>query len=91
MPASGILARLDSAGGAGIRVPPAQMPIFGSPSNGTPILSAAPRAGLGLPLKALAWADGAGSVAVSFNAPRTSGPGMASRRGSSETSRPGAP
>jgi len=46
-----------------------QMLIFGNPKAGTPLLIAAPRIGLDLPLKALAWEDEQGSVWLSCNAP----------------------
>jgi uncharacterized protein (DUF302 family) len=45
------------------------MLLFGNPKAGTPILIAAPRAGLDLPLRALAWEDADGAVWVSSNAP----------------------
>jgi uncharacterized protein (DUF302 family) len=50
-------------------MPPMQMLLFGNPKGGTPLLVAAPRAGLDLPLKALAWEESDGTVWVSMNAP----------------------
>jgi uncharacterized protein (DUF302 family) len=67
-----IFARIDfgkDAERAGLSMRPMQMLIFGNPKAGTPLLIAAPRIGLDLPLKALAWEDEQGSVWLSCNAP----------------------
>jgi uncharacterized protein (DUF302 family) len=67
-----IFARIDFSGDAaraGMKLAPMQMLLFGNPKAGTPLLAAAPRSGLDLPLKALAWADGDGQVWLSWNAP----------------------
>lgn len=67
-----VFARIDFSGdaqNAGLVMRPMQMLIFGSPKAGTPLLVAAPRIGLDLPLKALAWADEADSVRLSCNDP----------------------
>jgi uncharacterized protein (DUF302 family) len=67
-----VFARIDFAADAqraGLSMPPMQMLIFGNPKAGTPLLVAAPRVGLDLPLKALAWEDAAGSVWLSCNEP----------------------
>jgi uncharacterized protein (DUF302 family) len=67
-----LFARIDFSGDAqraGLTMRPMQMLIFGNPKAGTPILASTPRAGLDLPLKALAWEDGAGAVWLSFNTP----------------------
>src|SRR5271170_5210495 len=42
--------------------------IFGNPALGTPVMEAAPLAGLDLPLKVLVWADGA-QTKVSYVSP----------------------
>ena len=42
--------------------------IFGSPQSGTPVMEAAPIAGLDLPLKVLIWADGH-ETKLSYTAP----------------------
>lgn len=42
--------------------------LFGNPAAGTPVMDAAPLAGLDLPLKVLVWADDDGT-AVSYTAP----------------------
>lgn len=65
-------ARIDYSGDAqrvGLTMRPMQMLIFGNPKAGTPLLAAAPRVGLDLPLKALAWEDDEGAVWLSCNAP----------------------
>jgi uncharacterized protein (DUF302 family) len=75
-----VFARIDFSGDAeraGLAMRPMQMLLFGSPKAGTPILIAAPRAGLDLPLRALAWEDADGTVWVSTNAPEH----LASRHG----------
>jgi uncharacterized protein (DUF302 family) len=67
-----VFARIDFSGDAeraGLTMRPMQMLLFGSPKAGTPILMAAPRAGLDLPLRALAWEDADGTVWISTNAP----------------------
>lgn len=48
---------------------PMQMLIFGNPKAGTALLQAAPRIGLDLPLKGLAWEDAEGAVWLSYTAP----------------------
>ena len=66
-----IFARIDYSGdaaAAGLSMCPMQMLLFGNPKAGTPLLQASPRAGLDLPLKALAWQDADGATWLSFNA-----------------------
>jgi uncharacterized protein (DUF302 family) len=41
--------------------------IFGDPAVETPLLLAAPTAGIDLPLKMLVWTDAAGSVWLAYN------------------------
>jgi uncharacterized protein (DUF302 family) len=53
---------------AGLSMRPEQMLIFGNPKAGTPILQAAPTAGLDLPLKALVWQDPDGNTWLGYNA-----------------------
>ncbi len=63
-----IFARIDFSGDAeraGLTMRPMQMLIFGNPKAGTPLLTTAPRIGLDLPLKALAWMDESGNVWLS--------------------------
>jgi uncharacterized protein (DUF302 family) len=67
-----VFARIDFAGDAdraGLALGPMQALLFGNPRAGTPLLVSSPRAGLDLPLKALAWEDAEGHVWVSFNTP----------------------
>jgi uncharacterized protein (DUF302 family) len=67
-----IVARVNHAGAAakaGLRLRPTQLLIFGNPKGGTPIMVAAPTAGIDLPLKALAWEDANGKVWLSYNSP----------------------
>ena len=54
---------------AGLAMPGTKLVLFGSPAAGTPVMVAAPLAAIDLPLKILVWADGAGTVSVSYNAP----------------------
>ena len=46
-----------------------QMLIFGNPKAGTPLMVAAPTAGLDLPLKALVWEDTDGTW-IAYNDPQ---------------------
>jgi uncharacterized protein (DUF302 family)/uncharacterized membrane protein YidH (DUF202 family) len=65
-----IFARIDHSGEAekvGLKMPPTQLLIFGSPKAGTPVMLAAPTSAIDLPLKALAWQDSAGKVWLSYN------------------------
>jgi uncharacterized protein (DUF302 family) len=54
---------------AGLAMRPTQLLIFGSPKGGTPLMVAAPRLAIDLPLKALVWQDEAGQVWLSYNSP----------------------
>jgi uncharacterized protein (DUF302 family) len=67
-----LFARIDfsgDAGRAGLTMRPMQMLLFGNPVAGTPLLIQAPRSGLDLPVKALAWQDANGKIWVSLNDP----------------------
>jgi uncharacterized protein (DUF302 family) len=67
-----IFALIDQSGEAekaGLTMRPAQVLIFGNPKGGTPLMVAAPRAAIDLPLKALAWQDEEGKVWLSYNSP----------------------
>ena len=60
-----IVARVDHAGaaeGAGLKLRPTTLLIFGKPQGGTPLMQCDQRVGIDLPLKALAWQDEAGQV-----------------------------
>jgi len=67
-----VFARIDfsgDAGRAGLSMRAEQMLIFGNPKAGTPLLLAAPAAGLDLPLKLLAWEAPDGKVWAAYNDP----------------------
>lgn len=67
-----IFARVDHSGEAAkvsLQMRPTQLVIFGSPKGGTPLMVAAPRLAIDLPLKALAWQDEGGKVWLSYNSP----------------------
>jgi uncharacterized protein (DUF302 family) len=67
-----VFALIDHSGEAekaGLKMRPAQLLIFGSPKAGTPLMIAAPRLAIDLPLKALAWQDEQGNVWLSYNSP----------------------
>jgi uncharacterized protein (DUF302 family) len=54
---------------AGMKMPPTKLLIFGNPRAGTPVMLAAPRSALDLPLKILIWEDADKKVWVSYNSP----------------------
>jgi uncharacterized protein (DUF302 family) len=67
-----VFALIDHSGEAekvGLAMRPTQLLIFGSPKGGTPLMVAAPRLAIDLPLKALAWQDEQGKVWLSYNSP----------------------
>jgi uncharacterized protein (DUF302 family) len=67
-----VFALIDHSGEAekaGLAMRPTQLLIFGSPKGGTPLMVAAPRLAIDLPLKALAWQDEHGQVWLSYNTP----------------------
>jgi uncharacterized protein (DUF302 family) len=67
-----LFALVDHGGEAekvGMKMPPTKLLIFGSPKAGTPLMLAAPRIAIDLPLKILVWEDAAGKVWVSYNTP----------------------
>jgi uncharacterized protein (DUF302 family) len=67
-----VFARIDHAGGAkevGLDLRPTEILIFGNARGGTPLMQAAQSIGIDLPLKALAWEDGAGKVWLGYNEP----------------------
>jgi uncharacterized protein (DUF302 family) len=51
----------------GMKMPPTKLLILGKPEAGTPLMLAAPRLAIDLPLKILVWQDAAGQVWVSTN------------------------
>jgi uncharacterized protein (DUF302 family) len=67
-----IFARIDfcaDAARAGLSMRPEQLIVFGNPKAGTPLMVAAPTAGLDLPLKALIWEDTEGHCWIAYNDP----------------------
>jgi uncharacterized protein (DUF302 family) len=54
---------------AGMKMPPTKLLIFGNPKGGTPLMLAAPRVAIDLPLKILIWEDTQGKTWVSYNSP----------------------
>jgi len=68
----GVFARIDHAAGAasaGMELRPTELLVFGNPRAGTPLMQANQVVGIDLPLKLLAWQDGAGKVWLSCNDP----------------------
>src|SRR5436189_2063867 len=66
-----LFAVIDHSGEAeavGLELRDTKVVIFGSPLAGTPVMQAAPLAGLDLPLKVIVWADGA-QTKVSYTGP----------------------
>jgi len=67
-----VFARVDHAAGAaevGMALRPTFLLLFGNPKGGTPLMQADQAAGIDLPLKALVWQGGEGTVFVSYNDP----------------------
>jgi uncharacterized protein (DUF302 family) len=67
-----LFALVDHSGEAekvGMKMPPTKLLIFGSPKAGTPLMLAAPRVAIDLPLKILVWQDSSGNVWISYNSP----------------------
>jgi uncharacterized protein (DUF302 family) len=54
---------------AGMKMRPSKLLIFGNPKAGTPLMLAAPRIAIDLPLKILIWEDAQGKVWVTYNSP----------------------
>jgi uncharacterized protein (DUF302 family) len=67
-----LFALIDHSGEAekvGMKMRPTKLLTFGSPKAGTPLMLAAPRSAIDLPLKILVWEDAQGKVWVSYNSP----------------------
>ena len=54
---------------AGMEMRPTKLLIFGNPKGGTPVMLAASRSAIDLPLKILIWEDAQGTVWVTYNSP----------------------
>jgi uncharacterized protein (DUF302 family) len=71
-----VVAEVDHAAGArsvGLDLPPTHLVIFGNPRGGTPLMGCKRTVGLDLPLKALVWQEGDGTINVSINTPQLIG------------------
>ena len=55
---------------AGLVLAYSDLVIFGKAAAGTPLMQAAPTAGIDLPMKALVWQDADGVAWLSYNDPR---------------------
>jgi len=67
-----LFALIDHSGEAekvGLTMRPTTLLIFGSPKAGTPLMLAAPRIAIDLPLKILVWEDPDGKAWISYNSP----------------------
>ena len=67
-----VFARIDHAAGAaevGLTLRPTNLIIFGNARGGTPLMQAAQKVGIDLPLKALVWEDAASKTWISYNEP----------------------
>jgi uncharacterized protein (DUF302 family) len=67
-----VFARIDHAAGSAsvdMELRPTELLIFGNPKLGTPAMQDGQTAGLDLPLRVLAYADGEGVVHVTYHAP----------------------
>lgn len=67
-----VFAKIDhaaAAAAAGLSLRPTTLIILGSARAGTPLMQKCQRAGIYLPLKALVWEDGNGTVWLTYNDP----------------------
>jgi len=67
-----LFAVIDHGGEAervGLKMPPTKLLIFGNPRAGTPLMLAAPRSAIDLPLKILVWQDAEGTTVITHNSP----------------------
>jgi uncharacterized protein (DUF302 family) len=67
-----VFARIDHAAGAAQvdkELRPTELLIFGNPKAGTPLMQSRETVAIDLPMKALAWADSAGQVWLTYNDP----------------------
>jgi uncharacterized protein (DUF302 family) len=68
-----LFALIDHSGEAakiGMKMPPTKLLIFGNPKAGTPVMLAAPKSAIDLPLKLLVWQDAQGKTWLSYNDPK---------------------
>jgi len=67
-----VFARIDHGAAAeavGLAMPMTQVLIFGNARAGTPLMLAAPSLAIDLPLRVLAWSDGAGATMLGYHDP----------------------
>jgi len=67
-----LFALVDHSGEAakvGMKMRPTKLLIFGNPRAGTPVMLAAPRSAIDLPLKILVWEDDQGKACITYNSP----------------------
>jgi uncharacterized protein (DUF302 family) len=67
-----VFGRIDhatNAVGAGLKLRPTEVLIFGNAKGGTPLMQANQTIGLDLPLKVLAWEDAAAQTWLTYNDP----------------------
>jgi uncharacterized protein (DUF302 family) len=65
-----LFALIDHSGEAqkvALKMRPTKLLIFGNPKGGTPVMLAAPRSAIDLPLKILIWEDAQGKVWLTYN------------------------
>jgi uncharacterized protein (DUF302 family) len=65
-----LFALIDHSGEAqkvAMKMRPTKLLIFGNPNAGTPVMLAAPRSAIDLPLKILIWEDAQGKVWLTYN------------------------
>ena len=65
-----LFALIDHSGEAqkvAMKMRPTKLLIFGNPKGGTPVMLAAPRSAIDLPLKILIWEDAQGKVWLTYN------------------------
>jgi uncharacterized protein (DUF302 family) len=68
------VARINHAAAAeasGLELKPIEVLLFGSPKLGTPLMQANPHVAIDLPMRVLAWEDGAGKVWIGYTTPAT--------------------
>jgi uncharacterized protein (DUF302 family) len=67
-----VFCRIDHAAnavGAGLKLRPTEVLIFGNAKGGTPLMQANQTSGIDLPLKALGWEDSGGQTWITYNDP----------------------
>jgi uncharacterized protein (DUF302 family) len=60
-----------AAKNAGLELKPTEVLLFGNPRLGTPLMQTNPHIAIDLPMKVLAWEDGAGKVWIGYTSAET--------------------